>query len=210
MKPWTPLLLAQNLVLFPGVYARPPLIIVTWTLSYEFLWYVTVPLLVQASGLPGWRRAHRMLFFATLAVLYIVVCLLHPWLEIRAVHYVAGVLLYEALHCSSMRRWLTAAGEGAALLTFLSTVPLTYLVQTHGWDIIPGLGARRESELGRTLLVAVGLFGLIGVSFGRDGGSALQGQAVRQIQRFAARPTPAQAVPGGRFSCRLRTRAPPA
>ncbi len=161
--------LAQNVALLPGVFAIEPIVTVTWTLSYEFLWYLTLPLLVRATGLRAWPGRHRVVFFAALAFLYTTSCILAPQLETRTVLYFVGVLLHEALRCSGLQRSFTRAGEFGALLTFLAIFPVTYLLHTRGWHGVPGLGPGVLASTCRTLVVALGLSCLIGYGLGREG-----------------------------------------
>src|SRR5262249_49773314 len=60
----------QSAALLPGIFDIPPLFSVAWSLSYEMLFYCTIPVLVAVTGLRRWRPSWRMLFFAVLGAIY--------------------------------------------------------------------------------------------------------------------------------------------
>jgi exopolysaccharide production protein ExoZ len=69
--------LIANVLLLPGLFAIEPIITVAWSLSYEFFYYLALPLLVAALGMRHWRRGSRAAFFLAL---FAVVVASPPWI----------------------------------------------------------------------------------------------------------------------------------
>ena len=119
--PWTSTLvyLGENLLLLPGVFSIPPLISVTWSLSYEFFFYLTLPLLVNFTGMRGWRRWQRVSILAALLGLILGGVLPLP---IRMGMFLVGMLVYEAMQngwparLPAMTDWAVGALLVAAFL----------------------------------------------------------------------------------------------
>src|SRR5690242_8313675 len=65
----TTIYILQNLALLPGIFAITPLITVAWSLSYEFFFYFTIPLLVLLTSMRKWKRWQRVSFFLALAII---------------------------------------------------------------------------------------------------------------------------------------------
>src|SRR6185295_1583314 len=93
---WTSRLvyLGENLLLLPGVFSIPPLIAVTWSLSYEFFFYLALPLLVNFTRMRGWRRWQRVSLLT--ALLGLILSGVLP-LPIRMGMFLVGMLVYEAM-----------------------------------------------------------------------------------------------------------------
>lgn len=95
--------LVANFLLLPGVFPITPLITVAWSLSYEFFFYLTVPVLIGLGRLRAWQRWQRVLLFCGMGTCWLV---LAPQGSnaLRVVMFAAGMVLYEAL---------SAPGSGA-------------------------------------------------------------------------------------------------
>src|SRR5579863_5013692 len=94
----------MNLSLLPGIFPIKPLITVAWSLSYEFFYYLFIPLLVGALGLRRWDPRRRTWLFLALAAGYVAFCALDIAPRLQLIMFVSGILLFEA------RRWKAAAG----------------------------------------------------------------------------------------------------
>jgi exopolysaccharide production protein ExoZ len=117
--------LLANLALLPGIFSITPLITVAWSLSYEFFFYLTIPLLVWALAMRRWQRWHRVAFFLALVILRFTIV---HFLPIRMVMFIGGILVYEALQSDSLRSGLSLSGEAFAAGVFLgSFVPIALL-----------------------------------------------------------------------------------
>lgn len=72
------LYLVANLLLLPGLFPIEPMITVAWSLSYEFAYYLTLPLLVAALGMRRWQVGRRVAFFAGLSCAFLVAAAMLP------------------------------------------------------------------------------------------------------------------------------------
>jgi exopolysaccharide production protein ExoZ len=119
----------MNLALLPGIFPITPLITVAWSLSYEFFFYFTIPILVFLTFMRRWKRWQRISFFLVLAALRFTVA---PVLPIRMVMFTGGILVYECLHSEWLRSKLSLAGESvsfALLLASLAPIALLAIQQ---------------------------------------------------------------------------------
>ena len=102
------LYVAQNFLLLAGFGQRAPIVTVSWSLSYEMGYYLTMPVLIAAFGLRrrGWKW--RMLFFGggLLAAAVASVALNAP---VRMIMFIAGVLLQELMARKPSGTWVPSA-----------------------------------------------------------------------------------------------------
>jgi exopolysaccharide production protein ExoZ len=131
--------LLANFLLLPGLLPITPLITVAWSLSYEFFFYLTVPILIGVCSLRKWRRWQRVLLFCGMSVGWL---LLAPYggNARRLVMFAAGMVLYEDLSVSSaksseMARLTVRAKEGLG-----SWVGAFALVTGLGCTLLPMAG----------------------------------------------------------------------
>jgi peptidoglycan/LPS O-acetylase OafA/YrhL len=59
----------QNVLLLPGVVDIAPIVTVSWSLSCEMAFYLTVGVLVYITRMWTWAQAYRVVFFAVLWIL---------------------------------------------------------------------------------------------------------------------------------------------
>ena len=115
---------AANAFLLPGMLDITAIITPAWSLSYEFFFYLTVPLLVAGLGLRSWESRRRVLLFLALTVVFS----LFSWLvypeRFRLVMFLGGMLLYEAMHHTDWAKGATRAWETAAIVAFAAAFPL--------------------------------------------------------------------------------------
>jgi peptidoglycan/LPS O-acetylase OafA/YrhL len=88
--------LAQNFFLLPGLFPIPPLNTVTWSLSYEMLYYLVIPLVVSIFTLRQQSTRVRILFFMVMTVLLVSYHLFFYGHE-RLIMFIAGILLSEVI-----------------------------------------------------------------------------------------------------------------
>jgi exopolysaccharide production protein ExoZ len=86
--------IAENYLLLPGIFNINPIITVAWSLSYEFFFYLTVPLLIFLLRLRRWVPIKRIAFFLLLSVAVL------GWPEvvgghIRMAMFIVGILVFE-------------------------------------------------------------------------------------------------------------------
>jgi peptidoglycan/LPS O-acetylase OafA/YrhL len=111
--------LAANVLLLPGLFPIEPIITVAWSLSYEFAYYLGLPLLVAALGMRAWPRPWRVAFFLAL---FAVAVASPAWIggaRSRMGMFVPGILLYELIESGAAARGVGAWGERAALVVGL-------------------------------------------------------------------------------------------
>lgn len=143
-------LLAANLLLLPGLFDIRAIVIVAWSLSYEMAFYLTLPVVLAASGARRWPPLARIAALLGAVVLTQVVDWSHP----RMGMFGCGMLLVEltALVQGRLRdaRWLDALA--------LVTVPLCVALLLAGpsWPV-------------HFAALFLGSFVLCAAAFGREG-----------------------------------------
>ena len=124
---------AGNLLLMAGLFPVEPLITVAWSLSFEMFYYLTLPILVWATGMRGWSRPVRIAFFLGLIGVYVVLFLAGPlfrpgqWTHARMLVLVAGIILYERLRTGAPVTITRARELLVAILFVVSFGALFYL-----------------------------------------------------------------------------------
>jgi len=117
------LFVGGNLLMLPGMTRMPAMITVAWSLSYEWFFYLTLPLLVAALGLRRWSSWQRIAFFLFLPLAYCVLWSLGLVGEIRLILFAAGIVLWELVDRQVPRR-LSSSMEyfvaGAFLINLLA------------------------------------------------------------------------------------------
>ena len=94
--------LASNFLLLGGFSAAPPFISVAWSLSYEMLYYLLIPMLIGVFRLRRRSRRWRGLFFAALTLLAAGAFAIFGG-PARLLLFVAGILVHEALAVPAWR-----------------------------------------------------------------------------------------------------------
>jgi peptidoglycan/LPS O-acetylase OafA/YrhL/O-antigen/teichoic acid export membrane protein len=112
------LYLSQNLLLLPGLFNIEALISAAWSLSYEFFFYLTLPLLIRCLALNYWTSKSRIALFLSFLGLHFILAinLVHPsklagphdGTYIRMGMFVAGMVFVEL---NSELRWLGAMSK---------------------------------------------------------------------------------------------------
>ncbi len=106
------LYLVQNLLLLPGLFPIDAMITVAWSLSYEFFYYLLIPVLVGAFGLRRASRSARIAFFIGLGVIGALASAVYGG-PVRLLMFIAGILLFE-WHAAA--RWRPGSAAGALCL----------------------------------------------------------------------------------------------
>jgi peptidoglycan/LPS O-acetylase OafA/YrhL len=65
--------LTYNFFMLPGIFPLPLLILPAWSLSYEWLFYLTMPLVVSGLRMRGWTWLKRLAFFGVLFIGIVIV-----------------------------------------------------------------------------------------------------------------------------------------
>lgn len=155
----------QNLLLLPGMFNIEPLITVAWSLSYEFFYYLFIPVLVGLTAMRKWRPSWRALFFLILAVVFTIVCIVGWTNHIRLVMFISGILLFEARHSFGWGQNRSRGVQLAVIVGTLVTFPLIYALWSH-----PGLfpiwpSNLRSGEIVRIIVLFFSFFAFTLITF---------------------------------------------
>ncbi len=116
--------LVENVLFLPGVLPIRPILTVAWTLSYEFCFYITVPLIVSALGMRGWQPRQRFLFILAGAAVFVALGQAgrNPLEEMMM--FAPGMLAFELTQMRGNARSRSPLAEVLTLLFVFGTVGL--------------------------------------------------------------------------------------
>jgi len=109
--------LVANLLLLPGIARIEPIITVAWSLSYEMLYYLLIPLIISVLSLRQRTSLWRVCFFSAVAIGFLAYCAVYGG-PFRLITFVAGILLFEILNNTRTR----APGSALGLLVVAATL----------------------------------------------------------------------------------------
>jgi len=118
-----------NFLLLPGVFNIEPIITVAWSLSYEFLFYLIVPLLIIGLKLKSWKAGHRIAFFLVFAI----VILSAPSLfggHVRFAMFISGILVFECSKLFTIPKKLDYFG----IISLMLALTLTFLQSVYEFN----------------------------------------------------------------------------
>ena len=120
--------IAENFLLISGLMQHGSIITVSWSLSYEMAYYLSIPLLIAAFRLRERSVQWRVLFFTTLLTLSAFYCTAFGG-PLRLIMFIAGIYLHEALNrVKAPTNTLAAAALLVAIAALL--LPLAAIVKT--------------------------------------------------------------------------------
>ena len=90
------LFVVQNYLLLPGLFDIQPIITVAWSLSYEFFYYLTVPLLLTVLSMRSWGRNYRVAFFVVISIILFIYSFFNVG-YVRLLMFIPGILVFELL-----------------------------------------------------------------------------------------------------------------
>lgn len=140
------LYILANFFLLPGIFGIKPIVTVAWSLSYEFFFYLMIPLLVWILGIRNWRPISRVIFFFAVFVVALVYCLTVDASYARLLMFIVGILLFEAMQSSAVKQLLGRWGEMLAAAYFLGTLGVIYLHEVHP-TLFPFLHEHRTTDV---------------------------------------------------------------
>lgn len=117
--------IVANVLLLPGIFPIAPMISPTWSLSYEALYYLTLPCAVLALGIREWRPGKRV---AAALVVMIALCAgkgLGFTVHIRMSMFLAGIILYEIIASRQLPTLERPAASRGAEFAFFSVLIAT-------------------------------------------------------------------------------------
>ena len=120
----------ENLLLFPGILRIQPVITVAWSLSYEFFFYLVLPLTIFLFGLRSWKPRSRTIAVCLAWTIFAGVSLAAAMENrTRMISFVSGMLLYEVTASARFRGKLSRAGELVVLA--LVTAGFVFFYEVH-------------------------------------------------------------------------------
>jgi exopolysaccharide production protein ExoZ len=122
--------LLANLALLPGVIPIPPVMVVAWSLSYEWISYLAWPVFIETLRLRSWRRLGRILLLAVATAAFLQWGASQPEQPlIKFSLLLAGGLLWEVSQSPMAPRL-----PGWGLIALLAVAPLSHwLLMT--WEV---------------------------------------------------------------------------
>lgn len=120
----------QNFFLLPGMFNINAIITVAWSLSYEFFYYLLIPLLIGSLRLRerNWETRFKLFFFASIILFaYFAFCGGH----IRLLMFISGILLFEVIDQEKIRN-IPPIGLPALALAIASVILLD-VFEASGW-----------------------------------------------------------------------------
>jgi peptidoglycan/LPS O-acetylase OafA/YrhL len=134
-----------NLAMLPGMFAIKPLITVAWSLSYEWFFYLSLPLTVWALKMRGWTPVRRIVLVLTICAVQYVLCVMHVSAHPRLIMFGAGICLWELGTHWRLGGCLGYRGELAAIV--LAVASLVWV----GFDVV----RHDASLLGRMTILPI-------------------------------------------------------
>jgi exopolysaccharide production protein ExoZ len=120
----TILYIMANLAMLPGMIKIEPIIAVAWSLSYEWFFYLIMPMLMALLSIRRWKSCWRASFFMLMAIAYWISSTLgwvhHP----RLILFTAGILLWELWKSNNIHKGFSKWGELAAIIAFVCSLAL--------------------------------------------------------------------------------------
>lgn len=122
--------LLQNFLLLPGLFDIRAMITVAWSLSYEFFYYLLVPLIISSLRLRAWDWKRRVLLFVSASVLLFIYFAIYGG-HIRLLMFTSGILLFEI---TENKKIFNIPPIGIpALVTAIASVILLNEFDANGW-----------------------------------------------------------------------------
>lgn len=124
------LFILQNFLLLPGLFEIKPIITVAWSLSYEFFYYLLIPLLINSLKLRAWKCEQRLFLFLATSIL---LCSYFAFYggHIRLLMFVSGIVLFEVIAIDKLSR-IPSVGVPALILAVVSVILLNSF-NIDGW-----------------------------------------------------------------------------
>lgn len=122
---------AANLLMLPGMLPIKPIITVAWSLSYEWFFYLLLPVVVASLVIRKWPWQRRAVFFVALSAVYGGLAARGNLPNSRLILFGAGILLWEVLHSTKVASALRRPGEFAAAALFTLNLLAIGLYGSH-------------------------------------------------------------------------------
>lgn len=93
----------QNFFLMPGLFDVDSIIAVAWSLSFEFFYYLLIPLLIASFMMRSWKPIARIAFFVLMSILFFGYCAIYGG-HIRFLMFASGIVLFEVAENKLIRK----------------------------------------------------------------------------------------------------------
>lgn len=121
----------QNFLLLPGLFDVTAIITVAWSLSYEFFYYLVIPLLITTFSMRSWKTHYRVLFFVVVSLVFFYFFSIYSG-PVRLLMFISGILLYETIDNKYIQS-MPPIGLPALLIAIFSTVAIKTLGVYEIW-----------------------------------------------------------------------------
>jgi len=116
----------QNLLFLPGLFDIKPIMTVAWTLSYEFFYYLAIPILITLLSLRSYSRRVRIILFLGLSIVMFTYFFINTGSyghggKVRLMMFVSGIILYELIKQKDFLK-INGLGLIALMLSFIVIV----------------------------------------------------------------------------------------
>ena len=149
-------LVAANVLLLPGLFPVTPMITVAWSLSYEWAFYLFVPLMTKSLRFGGRSAALRVAVLLALAAV-LVAAVAAGWTgHSRLLMFPSGMLLFEVLNSGRLRWRIGRGWEALAIVAFGGASAVTALSVTDP-EMLPAVA---RVGLGQHVFLAAAAFSI--------------------------------------------------
>ncbi|QQS55682.1 MAG: acyltransferase [Candidatus Competibacteraceae bacterium] len=125
----------QNLLLLPGLFDINAIITVAWSLSYEFFYYLLIPLLISLFRLREWNWKSRAALFICVSVLLFAYFAIYGG-HIRLLMFISGILLFEVVEHKKNIDNIPPIGLPALALAIASVILLNAFEANNWWKFL--------------------------------------------------------------------------
>ncbi len=118
--------LGANLLLMPGLFPINPIITVSWTLSYEIFFYLSIPIIIGVTQMRNWRSRNRLCLFIGLQGIILV--FFQSANLPRFALFISGILVYELIKVQDINVYVNRKLFIFLNLVILLTLPIYRLI----------------------------------------------------------------------------------
>ena len=126
----------ENVLFLPGFFRIVPIITVAWSLSFEFAFYLSVPLVVFIFGDYRQDRVRRITLLSAMWVLFsLLEVFFFNGTHIRMLSFVSGMLLQEVTAGGQISSLLTRRGQWISVFAVVVTASYHFAFQSREFGL---------------------------------------------------------------------------
>jgi peptidoglycan/LPS O-acetylase OafA/YrhL len=110
--------IVKNVFMLPGMLDIPPLVTVAWSLSYEWFFYITIPLVIATLGMRRWQSWQRIVLFLMAAGALVFLAAIGVKVRLRLIMFCSGIVLWESASFLKVGSRVKEWGEPIAIVAF--------------------------------------------------------------------------------------------